>query len=584
MANRKRKHAKKAVAKDISSEKDTSKDTPADVDTVEAMSKAASGTAPKTGNQENAKAGGKVKDKGKGKGKDKGAGGKDAKSNGKRHGLWEVDASTAELEAIVFGGPATSEVTKSETAKPPRQAAVKDNKLVETDATEEPAQNKAKSKKRKSSQMTQSNRPAWRDPDDAALQVNLTAKVALRKFQHGEKDTEINGNDYVSRLRAEFQRRHGSAGWAERGPQDAEEDSSDEEQELRVPTSKNPTKSVRDKYLPSGNLDVERQRELVIEEGVKKGFGKVEAIQFHPKSELMLMACQKRLRLFQIDGEDNSQVGSFFFPNFPVKEAVFTPDGRHVLMAGNSYKMQCLDVERGEAREVTHMCAQPNRRVFGLTVGPNQSDRPGSVASRLYSVLADSGTVHVCDLATRQPVRTLRMSMNGVAAAFSPEHDTLFTADEDCNIYEWDLSKGSCVQKSKDSFAVKITCLESCRSSGRAPSSLLAVGTTTGYVDLFDTSSRPLRTPVKSIGNLTTRIKLARFNSTGEILALASDEMRDAVKLVHTGTKHVFANWPTQTTPFGRVTALDFSRQEGFLAVGNETGRVLLFRLSHYRS
>jgi len=149
MANRKRKHAKKAVAKDISSEKDTSKDTPADVDTVEAMSKAASGTAPKTGNQENAKAGGKVKDKGKGKGKDKGAGGKDAKSNGKRHGLWEVDASTAELEAIVFGGPATSEVTKSETAKPPRQAAVKDNKLVETGATEEPAQNKAKSKKKK---------------------------------------------------------------------------------------------------------------------------------------------------------------------------------------------------------------------------------------------------------------------------------------------------------------------------------------------------------------------------------------------------------------------------------------------------
>jgi len=43
-----------------------------------------------------------------------------------------------------------------------------------------------------------------------------------------------------------------------------------------------------------------------------------------------------------------------------------------------------------------------------------------------------------------------------------------------------------------------------------------------------------------------------------------------------------FSNWPTQRTPLGIVTAVDFSPRSEYVAVGNKRGRVLLYQLSEY--
>ena len=52
--------------------------------------------------------------------------------------------------------------------------------------------------------------------------------------------------------------------------------------------------------------------------------------------------------------------------------------------------------------------------------------------------------------------------------------------------------------------------------------------------------------------------------------------------LPHVASRTVFGNWPTGQTPVHHVSAVDFSPHSGYLAIGNERGRTLLYRLNYY--
>jgi U3 small nucleolar RNA-associated protein 18 len=82
--------------------------------------------------------------------------------------------------------------------------------------------------------------------------------------------------------------------------------------------------------------------------------------------------------------------------------------------------------------------------------------------------------------------------------------------------------------------------------------------------------------------NMHTSIDFMRFNPTGDILALSSRREKDSLKLVHMPTQTVFSNWPTSKTPLGYVWSIDFSPGSKFMAVGNDKGKCLLYKLLHY--
>ena len=63
---------------------------------------------------------------------------------------------------------------------------------------------------------------------------------------------------------------------------------------------------------------------------------------------------------------------------------------------------------------------------------------------------------------------------------------------------------------------------------------------------------------------------------------MASKWEKEALRLVHIPTCTVFSNWPTTKTPLSYVFSLDFSPNSGYLAIGNDKGKVLLYRLRHY--
>jgi U3 small nucleolar RNA-associated protein 18 len=95
-------------------------------------------------------------------------------------------------------------------------------------------------------------------------------------------------------------------------------------------------------------------------------------------------------------------------------------------------------------------------------------------------------------------------------------------------------------------------------------------------------SSAPAPTPVKALMHLTTPVDYLRFNHDSSLLLMASRRKKDALKLVHTASASVFANWPTSSTPLHYVSSVDFSPNSGYMAIGNDRGRVLLYRLTHF--
>lgn len=82
--------------------------------------------------------------------------------------------------------------------------------------------------------------------------------------------------------------------------------------------------------------------------------------------------------------------------------------------------------------------------------------------------------------------------------------------------------------------------------------------------------------------NLTTGISQLNFNADGQMLLMASQAKKEALRVMHTSTCNVFPNWPTAGTPLHFVSTAAFSPNNRFLAIGNDRGKVLLYRLKHY--
>jgi len=128
---------------------------------------------------------------------------------------------------------------------------------------------------------------------------------------------------------------------------------------------------------------------------------------------------------------------------------------------------------------------------------------------------------------------------------------------------------------------------------GAAPSALaaspdgrlLAVGSAMGVLDVFSAEAilaGGTPRPLASFMNLTTAVTSAAFHPRGELLVYASGDRDNSLRCVHLASMRVFANWPKQTTPLGRVTRALFGAAGRTLVVGNARGHALVYSLAHY--
>jgi len=404
--------------------------------------------------------------------------------------------------------------------------------------------------------------PVWADDDDDEIVVHLNANKSLKKLKQVPTEEMIHGAEYEKRLRLEFENVNQTPEWA-RVPDQAEENA--ENDLLRTTHS---LVDSRPSHLPSNLLSVSRMNDANIHD---RG-ARARQIQFHPTAPLLLTAgADRMLRLFQIDGKDNTKLQSIKFPDLPLSSALFTDDGKEVICTGDRNYFYSFDLMSGEVS-----------RCKGIR-GHSGRDYSRAIGNNDYISVLSGDTAILLSAKTKQWIGNLKMNGKINSASFSSDSSTLSTCGTDGEVYLWDLRTRRCLHRFKDEGAVQCTAIGQSRHVGGKQ--YLGVGSASGIVNIYDSEGlygNEAPTPLKAISNLTTQTQHVKFNHDSQLMGISSAEIDRQFRLVHLPTCTTFANFPMQNDPLKKIIDFDFSPNSGFLALSNSNGRVLLYRLNYF--
>eukprot|EP00624_Nannochloropsis_granulata_P004359 evm.model.NODE_3177_length_20199_cov_24.013615.7 len=468
--------------------------------------------------------------------------------------------------------------------------------------------------------------PAWQDEDDEAVRVDIAGKDRLRKLRRQPDERDISGADYQERLRARFQesnktaldwailprtpaddaaewkrgrRRRRQGEW--RGDTSEEEDDNEEEGEEEeydddfgglfrssTPLVLGAGGTGGIEKLQPGTLEVVRCRDANMQEPSK---AMVQAIQFHPSTGGLLFTAglDKTLRFFQVDGKRNEKVAGVFFPDLPIQSASFVdPSGadkfEQVVVSGRRPFFYWYDTVSGTTGRVHRLMGREEKSLERFVASPD---------GQWLAFTGKDGYIVLVGAKSKQWAGEFKMNGTARSMAFSADGQHLLASGGDAVVYRWDLRSTRCLARFHNEGGT-VTSALAASSAG-----MTAVGAESGVVNLYEDSdmlgreeregglvlARHTSTalpPTKALTHLTTTVDSLAFNHDGQLLAMASKWDRDALRVVHVPSRTVYANWPTGQTPIRYPSALAFSPNSGMLAVGNDRGRVLLYRLRHY--
>ncbi|GMH96095.1 hypothetical protein TrVE_jg13693 [Triparma verrucosa] len=434
--------------------------------------------------------------------------------------------------------------------------------------------------------------PAWVDDDD--VDVDLRAASRTSKLRKTTEENTVSNEEYESRLRARQQEVSLKVGgadftsWADptgtTKPRANSYDSDDSTESLSNVLSSAAPLLATSKSLPPTTISSVRVQDL---NQVDYNKSTVCSVKFHPDGAIALTAgYDKTLRFFALSSsskEPSSKIHGVYFPDLPIMDAQFMDDGGSVVLCGRRKFIYTYDVVAGVVSKISQIGHRPEKSWEKMAVNATGS---------MVAFVGIDGFALVCKAVTLEVLGTFKMSGTCRTVAFSAGGDYLLASGSDGNVYKWDIRMLSSAQtrpvykfKNQDGSIV-----QSLAVSRR----ITAVGSESGVVNLYENNKEDRganfysrveeRDPMKAIMNLTTSIDNLRFNETGEILAVSSRREKDAMRLVHLPSATVFSNWPTSKTPLGYVWSFDFSPKSGYLAVGNDKGKCLMYRLSHYES
>ncbi|KAI1293415.1 U3 snoRNP protein [Mortierella claussenii] len=432
-------------------------------------------------------------------------------------------------------------------------------------------------------------KPAWVDADDKTLAISLKSVKRLKKLRKEEAEDVVSGIDYEQRLRRQFEKVYPVPSWAQpegsrkrrrtnnmSGRRNQDSDYSDEESEHEdnslLTSSKGflETSSTRLRVLSSESISVTR-----VKNANQQGYSKsvVQSVEFHPNSQMLLTAgFDRTLRLFQVDGKLNPLIQSVFYKDMPIYKASFLATGNAVVASGRRKYFYTFDIEAGKVDKSSGIYGRKEKSLEKFSLSP---------CGRWIAFLGRDGYIVLVSSSTRQWVKNLKMNGNVRAVAWSSDSSFLYSVGGDAEIYQWEVSSGKCLHRFLDDGGFRPTCI-----AVSPNDQFFAVGSKSGIVNIYDRTCLTTRSPktLRAIGNLTTAIHTMRFNHDSQILAISSKGRKDQLRLIHIPSLKVFPNWPTKGTPLSYVSTLAFSPRSGYLAIGNDKGKVLLYRLNHYPS
>ncbi|CAM9257503.1 unnamed protein product [Pylaiella littoralis] len=445
--------------------------------------------------------------------------------------------------------------------------------------------------------------PAWVDEDDASLKVDITAKNRLKKLRKDRQEADLAGPEFEQRLRSRFESSNMTVDWVKsataakikkvskqrRGAQggsysSGDDDGSDgegfgeEDEGGALLRNSAALKGGSGGVLEPGYLNIVRCKDANQHDPAKAA---VRAVSFHPTGELLLAGgFDKTLRLFQVDGVRNAKVHSIFFEDLPITSAAFTGVDEAIVTGRRSF-FYSYDVATGKVMKVPRIFSsgRAEKHVETFAASPD---------GRWLAFIGSGGYVLLLSSKTKQWAADFKLNSTATAVSFSPDSRYVLASSADADVYKFDIRSRRCVSRFFNEGGTSTTSMSATGSTSSSPQRLTAVGSESGVVNVYDadaleTGKRVLRpSPLKAVMSLTTPVTTTKFSPDGQMLAIASNQKRDALKVIHSASCTPFTNWPTERTPIRYPFALDFSPGGGFLAVGNDRGCVLLYRIRHY--
>ena len=451
---------------------------------------------------------------------------------------------------------------------------------------------------------------AWKDDADEDLQVNLAAVNRTRKLRKTQEESVVNGADYQERLREQFNRANahtGASSWAavpdepssrSGSGSDDDDDDDDDDDNSKKGATKNILQSTASVIgtgqggpLPPSELRVLRLKDA---NAMAPSGAAIQSVQFMRRTAggastplLLTAGYDKTLRLFSIDGKKNKKVQSVFVRDFPIHHAEFAPTSDEIILSSRRSHFYVYNLQAAKVTKIPQIVGRDEKSLESFTMSPD---------GKYITFLGNDGYAVMVDRKTKRWLFDVKMNGSIRTCSYGADGTSMYTSGSDGQVYLWDLRTRQCVDRHTDEGCVRATALASSPSG----SGMYACGADSGVVNLYKTSIgdrggamskqrgplaaslRLQRTPFKSIMSLTTKADTLKFNHDGQILAIASQMKKDSLRLVHANTGTVFANWPTGQTPLRYVTDVDFSPSSGLFAIGNDRGKVLLYRLLHY--
>lgn len=445
------------------------------------------------------------------------------------------------------------------------------------------------------------HKAAWADSDDERISVSLVASGRLKKLRVTEDEDVVTGKEFERRLRRQFERVYPVPKWAlpssRRKKRAAIEDAgtsdseavSDAEDAMNVDITAAPLTDLlnsNSSYTSGGTTAEKKKRKPLRPEKIdiarlsdanqaRPSHSAISSVSFHPQVPLLLEAgLDSTVRLFHIDGKVNPASTSAFFQSTPIHTAEFHPDGRRVFVAGRRRYFHTWDLESGTVEKIT--------RFYGTTTQRSTEKFRLSPDGRYMGLLAARGNVNILDARTCQFICAAKVEGRVADFGWYGDGSGLAIATQGAEVSEYDMRARGVSYKWRDEGGVGTTTIAV---GGKGVGRWAAIGSQSGIVNIYDRksdflSSNTAPKPLKTIENLVTPVSVLKFSADAQVLAMASHWAKDALKLVHLPSASVYKNWPTSSTPLGRINCMAWSPEgTGMLAVGNEQGKVRLWEV-----
>ncbi|XP_051653970.1 U3 small nucleolar RNA-associated protein 18 homolog [Manacus candei] len=482
----------------------------------------------------------------------------------------QASGAERELEELVFGDSLKVEEDEllRRLGEPPRVAAT-ERKSLQAESSDSEVENEAKGD-------LLPRKPAWVDEDDEAEEnVDMTHKYR-KEFMKSDAEKTLTKKKLKRRLEEQFQQAMGGVpAWAnlenrKKSKRTSSDSESDEDDDLLRRTGNFITSS---ESLPRGIL---KMSTCLPANQERFADGKLVTVQFHPSAQVVMTAGHDRsVSLFQVDGIRNPKIQSIYLESFPIYKARFSVDGEQVIATGTHHSMFFVyDMMAGNIIPIPKVRGVEERFLRNFELSPDGS---------FMLLIGTSGYLHLLSMKTKELISTMKVNGRCTASAFTPDSSKIYSYSKEGEVFIWDVRSRKCLHKFEDEGSLEGQCIAVSKNN-----QYVACGSSSGVVNLYTTDvclkeNQPK--PVKAIMNLVTSATCVTFNPTTEILAVASRDADEAVKLVHIPSYTVFSNFPVfRRKQIYLAQSMDFSPRSGYFSVANNKGKALLFRLKHYSS